>query len=107
MGGAIAPKKSGPRSGYCRCFSRAVSVAFHAAVERFGGHDLDAEACEPDIRELARREQADRRDAEVFEDLCAEPDFAPLPRARNLRAGGARLRNGVRRDAGGAVAQED
>src|SRR5262249_58608203 len=44
---------------------------------------------------------------EVLEDLRAEPNLAPLPRARNLGAGRGRLRNGMRRHARRAVAQKD
>ena len=41
--------------------------------------DLDAEAAETHVSALAGGEQADRGDAEVLEDLRAEPDLAPLP----------------------------
>src|SRR5688572_1371361 len=78
-----------------------------SSLERFRRDDLDSEPGEPDIGELGRGEQSNRGYAEVLEDLCAEPDFAPLPRARNLGAGRAGLRNGVRGHARRAVAQED
>src|SRR4029453_12360157 len=76
-------------------------------IDSLGRHDLDAESCKTDIGELSGGEQADGCDAQIFEDLGAEPDLAPLPRACNLRAGRARLRNGMRGHAGRAVAQED
>src|SRR5262249_58889749 len=77
------------------------------SVQAFSRNDLDAEAGESHIGELAAGEQADRGDAEVLEDLRPEPDLAPLPRARLLRRRDARVRDGVRRHAGGAVAEED
>src|SRR5581483_1142666 len=58
-----------------------------SAVERLGRHDLDAEAAEADIGALRGGEQADRGDVEVAQDLRAEADLAPLPRARGFRAG--------------------
>src|SRR5690606_11842171 len=40
--------------------------------------DLDAEAFEADIVAFARRDQPDRGDAEILENLRAEPDFQPF-----------------------------
>src|ERR1700731_4000109 len=78
--------------------------------ERLRRHDLDAEAGEPDIAVLRRGDEADRRDAEVLEDLRAEPDLAPLALALGLRAAIALfavLRDCRHRHADRAVAQED
>src|ERR1700719_3184890 len=55
-------------------------------LQRLGRDDLDAEAGEPDIGALGRGQQPDRGDPEVFEDLRAEADLAPLPAAGGLRA---------------------
>ena len=43
---------------------------------------------------------------EILENLGAEPDLAPLPRARNLGTGRARLRDGMGRHPRGTVAEE-
>src|SRR5689334_9439574 len=82
-------------------------AAAGSAFERLGRRDLDAEAAEADIRALAGGEQPDRGDAEVFQDLGAEADLAPLPRARRLGPGRRLLRDFGHRHAGGAVAQID
>src|SRR5262245_14637820 len=76
------------------------------SVQAFRPHNLDPEAGEPDIGELAPGDETDRGNTEVFEDLRAEPDLAPLPRARLFRADMAGLRDRMRRHAGGAVAQK-
>src|SRR5450830_1202920 len=78
-----------------------------SAFQRFGRHDLDAEAAEADVGALAGCEQADRGNAEVFENLRAEADLAPLPRTGGFGAGVALVRNFRYRHAGGAVAQID
>src|SRR5262249_56269006 len=65
-------------------------------IDALGRHDLDPEAREPDIGEPGRGQQADRGDAQILENLGAKPDLAPLPRARDLGAGRARLRDGMR-----------
>src|SRR5262245_6513525 len=75
------------------------------SLDRLGLLDLDAESGEAHIGELLRGEQPDRGNAEITEDLRAEPDLAPLARARRLRTRIAR-RNGVNRHARHAVAQE-
>src|SRR5262249_58250485 len=77
------------------------------SIQAFRRYDLDSEAGKPHIGESAAGEQADRGDAEILEDLRAESDLAPLPRAGLLRRGGAGLRDGMRGHSGGAVAQED
>src|SRR2546429_9106836 len=75
-------------------------------LQRLGRDDLDAEASEAHIGALGRGQQPDRGDAEVFEDLRAQSDLAPLPAARRLRA--ARfLRDPGRRHARSAVSQID
>src|SRR5215472_15179059 len=76
------------------------------SFQGFGRDDLDAEAAEPDIRALARRQQPNRGDAEVAQDLRAEADLAPLHVALALRAG-AFLADHRDRHARGAVAQID
>src|SRR5512139_2433596 len=75
------------------------------AVYRFGRRDLDTEAAETNVCALARREQADRGDAQVLQNLRAQADLAPLPRARSLGAAVAFVRDFRHRHAGGAVAQ--
>src|SRR5580693_659378 len=79
---------------------------FLIALERLGRGDLDTKAREPDISARARRQQLDRRDAKVAQDLCPEPDFAPLDIALALRAG-AFLAYRRDRDPRGALAQID
>src|SRR5262245_10185719 len=64
-------------------------------IDAFGRHDLNPEAREPDIGEPGRGQQADRGDAQILENLGAKPDLAPLPRARDLGAGRARMRDGM------------
>src|SRR5262245_2939178 len=76
-------------------------------VDALGRHDLDPEAREPDIGEPGRGQQADRGDAQILENLGAKPDLAPLPRARDLGAGRARLRDGMRGHTRRPVAQKD
>jgi len=78
----------------------------YQAFQRLGGDDLDAEAADADIGALAGGQQADRGNAEVAQDLRAEADLTPLPRARGLRAGVA-VRNLGHRHTGGAVSQID
>src|SRR5450756_3121186 len=77
------------------------------AFQRFGPHDLDAEAAEADISALAGGEQPDRGNTDVLEDLRAQADLAPLPRARGVGAGVALMRDFRHRHAGGAVTQID
>src|SRR6202035_2224447 len=91
--------------------SRATAPSLRDRLRR---HDLDAEAGEPDVAVLRRGDQADRRDAEVLEDLRAEPDLAPLALPLGLGAGVALLAVLVpalgdrrHRHADRAVAQED
>src|SRR5262249_60260350 len=78
-----------------------------SSVEAFRGKDSAPEAGQSNVGELAAGEQADRGDAEVLEDLRPEADLAPLARTRLFRAGDAGLGDRVRRNADGAVAQED
>src|SRR5580704_8174632 len=76
------------------------------AFEAIGRQNFDAEAAEADVIPFAAGQEPDRGNAEVLEDLSAESDLTPLARARRLRGGAARLRDGARRHAGGAVTQE-
>src|SRR6266446_674618 len=71
--------------------------------DRLGGDDLNAEARETHIVVVGRGQQANRGNAEVFEDLRAEADFAPLPLARGFRPVVAVLRQRRYRHAGRAV----
>jgi hypothetical protein len=52
--------------------------------DRFACGDLDAEAREAHIMVIGRGQQADRGNAEVFQDLRTEANFAPLMLARRL-----------------------
>src|SRR5262249_30279449 len=76
-------------------------------IDHLGRHDLNPEPGETDIGELGGSQQADRGDAQVLENLRAQPDLAPLPRARDLRAGRARLGDGMRGHTCRPVAQKD
>src|SRR4029077_17516091 len=67
--------------------------------------DLDPEPAQAHISMLARRQQPDRADAEVLQNLRAEADLAPRPRARRFGRALAVLRQRLHRHAGGAVAQ--
>src|SRR6266851_4585019 len=75
-------------------------------LERLGRLDLDAEAGEPDIAARPGGIKPDRGDAEIAQDLGAEPDILPLPAAFQFGAG-AVLGDRRGRHAGGAVAQID
>src|SRR3954469_12928626 len=77
-----------------------------SVVDQFRRRDFDAETAETDIGELRRRQQLNRGDAQILENLSAEPDLAPLSRARNLGTGRARLGDGMGRHSRGAVAEE-
>src|ERR1700739_2464914 len=79
---------------------------FLITLERLGRGDLDTKAREPDISARARRQDVDRRDSKVAQDLCPEPDFAPLDIALVLRTG-AFLPDRRYRHARGALAQID
>src|SRR3954453_9828516 len=75
-------------------------------VDQFGRRDFDARTAKTDIGELGRGQQPDRGDAQILEDLGAEPDLAPLPRTRNLGTGRARLRDGMSGHTRGTVAEK-
>src|SRR5262245_41412371 len=77
-----------------------------SSIQMLRRDNLDPEAGKPHVGELRRGEQPDRGNAEIFQDLGAQPHLAPLARARHLRAGGRRLRDRVGRHAGSAIAQE-
>src|SRR5262249_27623906 len=52
-------------------------------VHRLGADDFNTETRQADIRRRPpRRNKSDRVDAEIFENLGAQPDLAPLPGAR-------------------------
>src|SRR5262249_26296913 len=76
-------------------------------IDALARHDLDPEAREADIGELGGGQQADRGDAQILENLGAEPDLAPFARARDLAPGRARLRDGMRGPPRRPVAQKD
>src|SRR6516162_6619733 len=76
-------------------------------IDDFGRRDLDSESGKAYIGAFRRGQQSDRTDAEVLENLSAEPDLAPLLRAGDLGAARTGLRDGVGGNAGSAVAQED
>src|SRR5262249_6371335 len=62
---------------------------------------------ESHVSKLRGSEQADGGDPQILENLGAKADLAPLPRARDLGAGRARLRNGMRGHTRRSVAQEN
>src|SRR5262249_22607867 len=76
-------------------------------INYFGRRDLNAKSRESDVSEFRGSEQADGGDPQILENLGAEADLAPLPRACDFGAGRARLRNGMRGHARRAVAQEN
>src|SRR6516164_74173 len=57
------------------------------SLERLGDGDLDAKAGKPDIGARAGRQQLNRRDPKIAQDLCPQPYFAPLHAALVLGAG--------------------
>src|SRR6266567_9593647 len=69
----------------------------------FVGDDLDAEAGQSLVVVHRGRQMTDRGDAEIAQDLGADPDLAPLPVAVGF--GGSLLRQRCNGNAGGAVAQ--
>src|SRR5262245_36764364 len=75
-----------------------------SAFQRFRRHNFDPETAQPDIGALARRQQADRGNAEIFEDLRTQADFAPLLRTCRIRPR-VTMGNVGDRNAGGAVTQ--
>src|SRR2546430_16103398 len=79
-------------------------LARGSIIDCLGRHERDAEARKADIGKFGGGEQGDGCDAQIFEDLGAEPDLAPLPRACTLGARRARLWNGMRGHAGRPVA---
>src|ERR1700723_3523825 len=84
-----------------------MSPPFRSTFERLGPHDFNAEAGEPDIsRRPRRRYEPDGIDAKVLENLRAEADFAPLPRARLAGRGFGGFWNRYHWHARGAVAQQ-
>src|SRR6202023_3927927 len=89
------------------CLLAAAALRRSRCVDRLNPRDLDAEAGQADIGHAARRgQQPDGIDAQVLEDLRAQPNLAPLPGARLLGRGVAGFR--YRHDwyTGGAVAQQ-
>ena len=76
------------------------------ALQSLGLGDFDAETGDPDIGARARRQELDRRDPQVAQDLRPEPHLAPLDAALALGIGGS-LADRRGRDARGAVAQID
>src|SRR6266851_3101990 len=75
-------------------------------LERLGRLDLDAEAGEPDIAARPGGIKPDRGDAEIAQDLGAEPDILPLPAPLHF-GGGAVFGDRGGRHARGTVAQID
>src|SRR5262245_5134504 len=75
-----------------------------SAFQRFRCHDFDPETAQPDIGALTRRQQADRGNAEILEDLRAQADFAPLLRTCRIRPR-VTMWNVGDRNAGGAITQ--
>src|SRR6478735_10769242 len=75
-----------------------------SSFQRFRRHDLDAETAQPDISAFARRQQADRGNAKILEDLRTQADLAPLLGARRVGAS-VTVRDIRDRNASGAVAQ--
>src|SRR5262249_40657600 len=76
-------------------------------IEALGRHDLDPEAREADIGELGGGQQADRGDAQILENLGAEPRLGAWPRGWPPGTGRARLRDGMRGHTRRPVAQKD
>src|SRR5437016_6216221 len=74
------------------------------ALERLGFGDLDAKSAEADIGARACRQELDRGDSEVAQNLRAETDFTPLDVALALGVGGGFLADGRNRHTGRAVA---
>src|SRR5260370_39405038 len=56
-------------------------------LQRLGRRDLDAEARDPAIAARPRGIQADRGDAEIAQDLGAEPDILPTASPLQFRGG--------------------
>src|SRR6266436_2426699 len=75
-------------------------------LQRFGRRDLDTEAGEADIAARPGGVEADRGDAQVAQDLGAEPDILPLPAPLHF-GGGAVFGDRGGWHARGAVAQID
>src|SRR5438046_9875751 len=71
-------------------------------LERPGRRYLDSEAGEPDIAARPGGCEADRGDAEIAQDLGAEPNILPLPAPLQF-GGGAVFGDRRRRHARGAV----
>src|SRR5262252_3247001 len=77
-----------------------------SAFDRFGRYDFYAETAETDIGPFARCQQTDRGYPQVFENLRAKSDFAPLSGTRGVGACVTFMRNFRDRYARCAVAQE-
>src|SRR5262249_24275908 len=78
--------------------------AARSASQRFRRHDFDAKPTQTHIGALARRQQPDRGNAKILEDLRPQADFAPLLRTRRIGPSIA-MRNVCDGDTGGAVTQ--
>src|SRR6478736_2008474 len=75
-----------------------------SALDWLGRHNLNAKASETNVSALAGGEQANRGNAEVLENLRAQPDFAPLPRTGRIGSGVAMWNLG-HRHAGRPISQ--
>src|SRR4051812_16795174 len=92
--GRMSAIRGGTGPGAARLLERQASVS--RLFKGLGRGDLDAKPGNADIGALARREEPDRGDAQVAQDLRAQTHFAPLAAA--LEFGGARpLRDRHRR----------
>src|SRR4029078_3857417 len=75
-----------------------------SALDWLGRHNLNAKASETNVSAFAGGEQANRGNAEVLENLRAQPDFAPLPRTGRIGSGVAMWNLG-HRHAGRPISQ--
>src|SRR5215471_9876669 len=77
-----------------------------SAFDRFGRYDFYAETAETDVGPFARCQQTDRGYPQIFENLRAKSDFAPLSGTRGVGACVTFMRNFRDRYARCAVTQE-
>src|SRR5688572_28012682 len=75
-----------------------------SAFEGLSGSDLDSEPGKAHVGEGTRGQQADRRDADVAQNLRSKPDLAPLAVSNGFRARLARLQHGY---AGCTITQQN
>src|SRR5258708_1570203 len=78
-----------------------------SVIDRLSRHDLDAEAAKAHVSALAGSQQANGGNLEVFENLRAETDLTPLPRASGIGGRVIPVRNFRHGNACGAIAQKD